>query len=166
MLRKGCNRYELRARRGKITSVQPLSHVQLFATPWTAVCQASVSITNSQGLLKRMSFELVMPSKHLILCCPLLLLPSIFPSIKVFSNESVLHIRWPKYWSFSFSISPSNEYSGLTSFRIDWFDLLAVQGTLKSSTSQFKSINSSVLIFLYSPTLISIHDYWKNHSFD
>ena len=144
MLKKGCNRYELRARRGKITSVQPLSHVQLFATPWTAVCQASVSITNSQGLLKRMFFELVMPSKHLILCCPLLLLPSIFPSIKVFSNESVLHIRWPKYWSFSFSISPSNKYSGLTSFRNDWLDLLAVQGILKSLL-QHHSSKASIL---------------------
>ena len=105
----------------------------------------------------------VMPSNHLILCRPLLLLPSIFPSIRVFSNESVLHIRWPKYWSFSFSISPSNEYSGLISFRMDWLDLLAVQGTLKSfPTMQFKSINSFVLSFLYSPTLTSIHDPWKN----
>ena len=103
-----------------------------------------------------------MLSNHLILCYPLLLLPSIFPSIRVFSNESALHIRWPKYWSFSFSISPSNEYSGLISFRINWLDLLAVQGTFKSSpTPQFKSINSSVLSFLYSPSLTSIHDYWK-----
>ena len=102
------------------------------ATPWTAAHQASLSFTNSQSLHKLMSIELVMPSNHLILCHPLLLLPSILPSIRVFSNESVLHIRWPKYWSFSFSISPSNEYSGLISFRIDWFDLLAVQGTLKS----------------------------------
>ena len=101
-------------------------------TPWTAVHQAYMSITNSQRLLKLMSIELVMPSNHLILCRPLLLLPSIFPSLRVFSNESVLHIRWPKYWSFSFSISPSNEYSGLISFRMDWLDLLAVQGTLKS----------------------------------
>ena len=114
------------------SSVQSLSRVQLFATPWTAALQASLSITNSQSLLKLMSIESVMPSVHLILCCPLLLLPSIFPSIRVFSNESVLHIRWPKYWSFSFSISPSNEYSGLISFRMDWLDLLAVQGTLKS----------------------------------
>ena len=103
-----------------------------FATLWTATRQASLSITNSQSLLKLMSIESVMPSNHLILCCPLLLLPSIFPSIRVFSNESVLHIRWPKYWSCSFSISPSNEYSGLISIRIDWFDLLAFQGTLKS----------------------------------
>jgi len=101
-------------------------------TPWTAAHQASLSITKSQSLLKLMSIESVMPSNHLVLCCPLLLLPSIFPSIRVFSNESVLHIRWPKYWSFSFSISPSNEYSGLISFRMDWLDLLAIQGTLKS----------------------------------
>ena len=109
-----------------------LSHVRLFATPWTAACQASLSITNTQSLLKSMSIKWVMPSNHLILCCPLLLLPSIFPSIRVFSNESVLHITWPKYWNFSFSISPSNEYSGLISFRMDWLDLLAVQGTLKN----------------------------------
>ena len=112
--------------------VQLLSHVRLFATPWTAACQASLSITNSQSLLKLMSIESVMPSSHLILCHPLLLLPSIFPSIRVFSKESVLRIRWPNYWSFSFSISPSNEYSRLISFRMDWLDLLAVQGTLKS----------------------------------
>ena len=113
-----------------ISSVQSLSHVQLFATPWTAPCQASLSIINSQSLLKLMSIESVMPSSHLILCHPLLLLPSIFPSIQVFSNELILCIRWPKYWSFSFSTSPSNEYSGLISFRTDWLDLLAVQGTL------------------------------------
>ena len=109
-----------------------LSYVQLFVTPWTAARQVSLSITNSQSLLKLMSIESVMPSNHLILCCPLLLPPSIFPNIRVFSNESVLHIRWPKYWSFSFSNSPSNEHSGLISFRMDWLDLLAVQGTLKS----------------------------------
>ena len=109
-----------------------LSHVQLFATPWTAAHQASLSITNSQSLLRLMSTESVMPSNHLILCHPLLLSPSIFSSIRVFSNESVLRIRWPKYWSFCFSISPSNEYSGLISFRMDWLDLLAVQGTVKS----------------------------------
>ena len=136
-----------------------LSSAQFFATPGTAARQVSLSITNSQNLLKLMCIELVMPSNHLILYCPLLLLPSIFPSIRVFSNESVLHIRWPKYWSFSFSISPSSEYSGLISFRIDWFDLLAVQGILKSSpTPQFKSINSSLLNFLYGPTLTSAHD--------
>ena len=136
-------------------------------TPWSAAHQASLSITNSWSLLKLMSIESVIPSNHLILCCPLLLPPSIFPSIRVFSHESVLHIRWPKYWSFSFNISPSNEYSGLISFRMDWLDLLAVQGNLKSSpTPQFKSINSSVLSFLYSPTLTSMHDHWKNHSLD
>ena len=113
-------------------SVQLLSRVRLFETPWTAACQGSLSITNSQNLPKHTSIESVMPSNHFILCRPLLLLPSIFPSIRVFSNESVLHIRWPKYWSSSFSISPSNEYSGLISFRIDWLDLLAGQGTLKS----------------------------------
>ena len=137
-------------------------------TPWTAARQASLSITNSWSLLKLLSIELVMPSNLLILCHPLLLPPSIFPSIRVFSNESVLHIRWPKYWSFNFSISPSNEYSGLISFRMHWLDLLAVQGTLKKSslTPHFKSINSSMLSFLYSPTLTSIHDHWKNHSLD
>ena len=137
------------------------------AIPWTTTCQASLFITSSQSLLKLMSTESVMPSSHLILCHPLLLLPSTFPSIRVFSNESILHIRWPKDWSFSFSISPSNEQSGLISLRMDWLDLLAVQGTLKSSpTSQFKSINSLALSLLYSPTLTSIHDYWENHSFD
>ena len=114
------------------SSVQSLSHVPLFATPWTIARQASLSITSSRSLPKLMSIELVMPSNHLILCCPLLLLPSIFPSIRVFSNEWALCIRWPKYWSFSFNISPSNEYSGLISFRMNWLDLLAVQGTLKS----------------------------------
>ena len=138
------------------SSVQMLSHVRFFGSPWTAARQAFLSITNSQSLLKLMSIELVMPSNHLILCHPLLLPPSIFPSIRVFSNESVLHIRWPEYWSFSFSISPSN--SGLISFRTDWLDLLAIQGTQDSSTPQFKSINSSVLSFLYSPTFTSIHD--------
>ena len=144
-----------------------LSRVPLFVTPWTAVCQASLSITNAWSFLILMSIESVMPSNHLILCCPLLP-PLIFSSIRVFSNESVLHIRQPKYWSFSFSISPSNEYLGLISFRMDWLDLLAVQGTVKSlsPTLQFKSINSLVLSFLYSPTLTSIHDFWKNHSFD
>ena len=115
-----------------MSSVQLLSHVWLFVTPWTAARQASLSITNSQSLLKLMSIESVMPSNHFILCHPLLLLPSIFPSIRVFSNESALCIRWSKYWSFRFSINPSNEHSGLISFRMDWWDLLAVQGTLKS----------------------------------
>ena len=124
--------------------VQLLSHVQLFATPWTAAHQASLSITNSWSWLRLMSIELVMPSTHLILCRPLLLLPSIFASIRVFFNQSVLHIRWPKYWSFSFSISPSNEHSWLISFRIDWFDLLAVQGTLKSLL-QHQSSKVSIL---------------------
>ena len=127
-----------------ISSVQLLSHVQLFVTPWTAAHLASLSITNSWSLLKLMSIELVMPSNHLILCCPLLLPPSILPSIRIFSSESVLHIRWPKYWSFSFSISPSNEYSGLISFRMDWFDLLAVQRTLKSLL-QHHSSKASIL---------------------
>ena len=146
-------------------TIQSVSSVtrQLFATPWTIAHQASLSITNSQCLLKLMSIEWVMLSNYLILCCPLLLLPSIFPRIRVFSNG---HIRWPKYWSFSFSISTSNEYSGLVSSRIDWFDLLTFQGTLKSLTPQFKSIESWVLSFLYSPTLTSIHDHWKNHRLD
>ena len=121
------------------SSVQLLSRVQLFVTPWSAACQASLSITNSWSLLKLMYIESVMPSNHLILCRPLLLLPSIFPSIRVFSKESVLCIRWPKYWSFSSSISPSNEYSGLISFRMDWLDLLAVQGTLKSLLQHYSS---------------------------
>ena len=114
------------------SSVQSLSCVRLFATPWTEACQATLSITNSWGVFKFMSIELVMPSNHLILCHPLLLLPSVFPSIRAFSNESALRIRWPNYWSFSFNINPSNEYSVLLFFRMDWLDLLAVQGTLKS----------------------------------
>ena len=134
--------------------------------PMDCARQASLSITSSWNLLKLMSIESVMPSNHLILYCPLLLLLSIFPSIRVFSNESVLCIRWPKYWSFSFSISPSNEYSGLISFRMDWLDLLAVQGTLKSLLQHHSSKASILCHFLYSPTLTSIHDYWKNHSFD
>ena len=128
--------------------VQSVSHVQLFRTPWTAAHQASLSFTTSQSLLKLISIEPMMPSNHLILHCPLLLLPSIIPSIRVFSSESVLPIRWPKYWSFTFSISPSNEYSALISFRIDLLDLLAIQGTLKSLLQHhmwFKSINPSVL---------------------
>ena len=152
----------------KISSVQLLSRVQILVIPWTVARQASLSITNSWSLLKLISIKSVMPFNHLILCHSLLLLPSIFPRIRVFSNESIFRIRWPKHWSFSFNISPSNEYSGLISFRIDWLDLPAVQGTLyeSSPTPQFKSINSSVLRFLYNPTLTSIHDYWKNHSFD
>ena len=136
--------------------------------PWSAACQASLSINNSQSRLKLMSITSVMPSNHLILCRPLLLPPSVFASIRAFSNELVLHIRRPKYWSFSFSISPSNEYSGLISFRMDWLDLLAVQGTLKSLLQHHisKAFNSSVLSFLNSSTLTSINDYWKNHSFD
>ena len=126
------------------SSIQSLNCVRLFAIPWTAVCRASLSITNSQSLLKLMSIESVMPSSHLILCRSLLLPPSIFPSIRVFSNESVLHTRWPKYWSFSFSISPSKEYSGLISFRMDWLDVLAVQGTLKSIL-QHHSSKASIL---------------------
>ena len=134
----------------------------------TTGSQASLSFTISRSLTKFMFIESVMPPNHLILCHPLLLPPSIFPRIRVFSNELALHIKWPKYWSFSFLMSPSNEYLRLISFRIDRFNLLAVQGTLKESspTPQFKSINSSVLSFLYGPTLTSIHDYWKNHTFD
>ena len=153
--------------RFQFSLVQLLSHVWLFETPWTAALKASVSITNSWNLLKLISFESMMPYNHLILCHPLLLLPSVFPSISVFLNESVLHIKWPKYWSFSFNISPSNEHSELISFRMDWLDLLAVQGTLKSLLqNQFKSINFLALSFLYSPTLTGINDHWKNHSLD
>ena len=133
--------------------------------PWTATHQVSLSITNSWSLFKLMSIQSFMPSNHLIFCRPLLLLPSILLSIRVFSNESVLHIRWPKYWSFSFSISPSNEHSGLISFRID--SRCSPKDSQESSpTPQFKSISSLVLNFLYSPTLTTIHDYWKNNTFD
>ena len=128
----------------QFSSVQSLSHVRLFATPWTAARQASLSITNLWSLLKLMSIESVMPSNHLILCHPLFLSPSIFPSIRIFPNEFVLHIRWPKYSSFSFNISPSNEHSGLISFRMDWLDLLAIQGTLKSLL-QHHSSKASIL---------------------
>ena len=140
---------------------------RLSATPGMAAHQASLSFTISQNMLKLMSIESVMPSNHLILCCPLLLLPSVFPSIRVFSNKSALHIRWPKYWSFSFSISPSNEYSGLISFRIDWFDLLAIQVALKSLL-QHHNLRASVLRTQPSlwSSITSIPDYWKNHSFD
>ena len=127
-----------------MSSVQSLSCIRLFVTPWTAARQTSLSITSSWSLIRLMSIEAVMPSNHLILCCPLLLLPSIFPSIRVFSNESALHIRWSKYWNFSFSISPSTEYSGLISFTMDWLDLLAVQGTLKSLL-QHHNLKASIL---------------------
>ena len=149
------------------SSVQSLSHVQLFAIPLIAARQASLSITNSRSSLKLTSIEPVMPSSHLILCRPLFLLPPIPPSIRVFSNESTLRMGWPKYWSYSFSIIPSKEHPGRISFTMDWLDLPAVQGTLKSLLQHHsKSINSSALSFLHSPTLTSIHDYWKNHSLD
>ena len=154
----------------QFSSVQLLSRVQLFATPWIAAHQVSLSITNSRSLPKLTSIESVMPSSHLILCRPLLLLPPIPPSIRVFSSESSLWMKWPKYWSFSFSIIPSNEHPGLISFRVDWLDLLALEEDLSpqecSPTPQFKSINSSALSFHHSPTLTSIHDHWKNRSFD
>ena len=150
----------------QFSSVQSLSHVWLFVIPWIAARQASLSITNSRSSLRLMAIESVMPSSHLILGRPLLLLPTIPPSISVFSNESTLRMRWPKYWSFSFSIIPSKEIPGLNSFRMDWLDLLAVQGTLKSLLQQLKSINSSALSLLDSPTLTSIHDHRKNHSLD
>ena len=150
-----------------VSSVQSLSHIWLFATPWAAAYQASLSITNSRSFLKLMSTESLMPSNYLILCCPLLP-PSIFPSIRVFSNDSVLRIRWPKYWSFNLDISPSSEYSGLISFRMDWLDLLAVQGALKSLI-QHHSSKASILwgsaffiIQLSHPYMIT----GKNHSFD
>ena len=151
----------------QFSSVQSLSHVQLFVTPWTAARQASPSITSSRSLLKLISIELVTPSSHLIVRRPLLLLPSIFPSIRVFSNESVLRIRGPNYWRFNFSISPSNEYLGLISFRTDWLDLLSVQGTFKNLL-QYHSSKASVLwcSTFFIVQLTSTHDYWKNHSFD
>ena len=151
----------------QFSSVQSLSLVWLFSTPWTAAHQASLSITNSRSLPRLMSIESVMTSNHLILCHPLLLLPPISPSIRVLSNESTLCMRWPKYWSFSFNISPSNEYPGLISFRMDWLDLLESRGSQESfPTPQFKNINTSVLSFLYSPALTSIYDYWKNYGLD
>ena len=149
-----------------LSSVQSLSHVWLSATPWIAAHQASVSITNSRSSPKLMCIESVLPSSHLILCRPLLLLPPIPPSIRVFSNESSPRMRWPKDGSFSFNISPSKEYSGFISFRIDCFDFLPVQGTLKSLLQHHSSKASILWHFLYSPTLTSIHDYWKNHTFD
>ena len=138
-----------------IVIVQSLSCVQLFVTPWTAACHASLCFSISKSLLNLMSIESVTPSNHLILCHPLLLLPSIFPSIRVFSNELAFCIRWPRYWSFSLSISPSNEYSGLISFSIDWFDLLEVQRFFTSTT--IEKISSVICLF-YGPTLTSIHD--------
>ena len=155
----------------QLGSAQSLTRVRLFETPWTAAHQGSLSITNFRSLLKLMIIEWTWwwwcPSNHLILCHPLLPL-SIFPSIGVFSNESALRIRWPKDWSFSFSISPFNEYSGLISFRMDWFGSpCSPRDSQESSpTPQLKNINSSVLSFLYSPTLTSIHDHWKNHNLD
>ena len=149
------------------SSVKSLSRVRFFATARTAARQPSLSIASFWSLLKLMFIESVMPSNYHILCCPLLLLPSIFPSVRVFSNESVLCIRWPEYWSFSFSISPSSEYSGLISFRMDWSDLLAVQGTLKNLL-QHHSSKASILWHsaFFIVQLSHLHDYWKNHSFD
>ena len=151
----------------KFSSLQLLSRVWLFATPWIAARQASLSITNSWSLLKLMSIESVMPSSHLILCRPLLLLPSIPSSIRVFSNESTLCMRWPKYWSLSFSVSPSNVHPGLISFRMDWLDLLVVEGTLKRLL-QHHSSKASILqcSAFFIVQLSHIHDYWKKHSFD
>ena len=154
----------------QFSSVQSLSRVRLSVTPWTAARQASLSITNSRTLLTLISIEFMMPSNHLILCHHLLLLPSIFPSIRVFFNESTFHIRWPEYWSFSFSISPSNEHSGLISFRVDWLLVgspCSPRNYQESSpTPQFRCINSSALSLLYRPTLTPIHDHCKNHSLD
>ena len=148
-------------------AVQSLSHVQLFETPWTVAHQASLSFTISRSLVKFMSIESVMLSNHLILCCPLLLLPSIFPSIRVFSNELVLSLKWPKYCCFRFSSSPSNEYLGLI-FLLVWSPCYPRDSRVweSSTVPQFKSINYSVLSLLYGPTLTSVHDYWKNHNFD
>ena len=150
----------------QFSSVQSLSCVQLFAIPWTAACQASLSITNSWSLIRLMSIESVMPSNHLMFCRPLLLLPSVFPSIRVFSNESVLRITWPKYWSFSFNISPSNEYSGLFP--------LGLTGLISLLSKRYSRVFSNPAVWKhqlfraqnFGPTLISVHDYWKNHSFD
>ena len=150
----------------QFSSVQSLNRVQLFTTPWITACQASLSITNSQTSFKLTCIESVMPSSHLILGRPLLLLPPIPPSIRVFSGESTLPMRWPKYWSFSFSIILSKEIPGLISFRMDWLDLLAVQGTLKSLLQHHSSKASILWCFLHSSTLTSIHDHWKNHSLD
>ena len=149
---------------GQFSSVQLLSHVWLLVTPWTAAHQASLSITNSRRLLILMSIESVMPSNHLILCFPLLIPPSVFPSLRVFSNESVLHIRWPKYWSFSFNISPSVNIQDW--FPLGWTGWISLHSQESSPTPQFKNTNSSALNFLNSPILTSIHDHWKNRSFD
>ena len=150
----------------QFSSVQLLSRVRLFETPWKAARQATLSIANSRSLLKLMSIESMMPSNHLILCRPLPLLPSILPSLRVFSNVSVLYIRWPKHWSFRFSVRPSNEYSGRISFKMDWLDLLAVHRTLNSLFQHQGSKASVFHLSALSPALTSIHDYWKNHSFD
>ena len=152
----------------QFSSVQSLSHVQLFVTPRTTACQASLFIISSRSLLKLMSTESVMPSNHLILCYPLLLLPPISPSIRVFSNESALRIRWPKYWSFSLNICPSSEYPGLISFRMDWLDLLAAQGTLKSLLQHHSSKASALQCstFFVVQRTMSKYDHWKNHSLD
>ena len=148
-----------------VVVIQSLSRIRLFATPKNAAHQVPLSFTTSRSLLRFTSIQSEMPSNHFILCRPLLL-PSIFPSIKIFSSESGLRITWPNYWSISFSISPSNEYAGLISFWVDWFDLRAVEGTLESPPApQFKRINSLALSLLYGPTLTSIHDYWKNLGF-
>ena len=155
----------MKCSRSLLSSVQSISRVQLFATPWIAAHQAPLSIINSWSLPKLMSIESVMPSSHLILCRPLLLLPPVPLSIRVFSNESTLHMRWPKYWSFSFSISPSKEHPGLISFRMDWLDLLAVQGTLKSLL-QHHSSKASILRCSAFFTVQLIHDHWKTHSLD
>ena len=151
----------------QFSSVQSLSHVRLSVTPLITARQASLSITNSRSSLRLTSIKSMMPSSHLILCCPLLLLPPVHPSIRVFSNESTLHMRWPKYWSFSFSIIPSKEIPGLISFRMDWLDLLVVQGTLKSLL-QHHSSKTSILqcSAFFTVQLTSIHNYWKNHSLD
>ena len=151
---------------GQFRSDQSLSRIQLFATPWIAAHQASLSITNSRSSLRLTSIELVMPSSHLILCHPLLLLPPVPPSIRVFSNESTLCMRWPKYWSFN--ISPSNEHPGLITFRMDWLDLLAVQGTLETLLQHHNSKESILWysVLFYGPTLTPMYNYWKNHMFD
>ena len=162
------NKQHIKTSDSEVCSVQSLSRVWLFATPWTTARQASLSITNSWSLPKLMSIKSVIPSNYLTLCHPLLLLPPIPPSIRVFSNESTVRIRWPKYWSFSFSISPSKEHPGLISFRMDWLDLLAVQGTLKSLLQHHNS-KASILrrsAFFIVQLSTSVHDYWKNHSLD